>query len=82
MKTNFIALSPYGLIVFFIAGIMAGWTLAHPDFTGFIMIVVSLIVAREDAVTMLATGSYSRRRLVWRRTGALNSDSELPQVVS
>lgn len=69
MKRDFIALSGSGALALFLVGMVAGWTLAHPDVLGVLFIGIGLTSVYDDACGTFASGSYARGWFTWHRTG-------------
>jgi hypothetical protein len=73
MKRKFIALSGSGAAALFLVGMVAGWTLAHPDVLGALFIGIGLASVYDDARGGFASGSYARGWWTWRRTASLDT---------
>lgn len=68
MRSEFIAISGSGAAALFVAGLVLGWTLAHPDLAGFLIAGLGLLLARDDARLGFVSGSYVRGWLLWKRS--------------
>jgi hypothetical protein len=77
MKTEFVTLSPVGLIALIVSGVL----FAQADLMGAMLGILALAVVRENANEPFASGSYKRRWCIWTRSGEVTSDEKSGNIV-